>query len=224
MRNATRSGSGRPDDPWDAESWLRFLFEWETDWHFPGGLSFCDFKRRFLLAIVPRGWIKIGYGGTPGKRGDIGRGHASFVKLYLSGALKKPNRKAFGRLGLEVVSAATGTYLNYLLPCTTGSNIALVGSDRPTVSGEVDPEFNDDFGQASRDWRSCAQLGQPLFQPANRLEFMTLTVILEDGAPCYKVRDVRKMIERKFGCNIDSRRLDKTLRRLEIKRPAYPPS
>ena len=91
MRKATRSGP--PDDPRDAESWLRFLFDWKSEWHFPGGLSYEDFERKFLLAIVPRGWVKSGYGGDGRKQLDVGKGHASFVKLYLSGALKKPNQK-----------------------------------------------------------------------------------------------------------------------------------
>src|SRR5215470_17865823 len=99
MRKATRSGP--PDDPRDAEGWLRFLFDWEKEWHFPGGLSYDDFKRRFLLAIVPRGWVKTDYGGIKGKRADIGRGHASFLKFYLSGASEKSNQKAINRLGLE---------------------------------------------------------------------------------------------------------------------------
>jgi len=114
-------------------------------------------------------------------------------------------------------------YLNSLHP-STGSNVASVGSDGPIVSGEVDREFLNDFDQASRDWRDCVQLRQPLFQPTNRVEFMTLVVILEEGAPCYAVRDVRKLIERRFGCeDINPKNLLRTLKTLDIQRPRLEP-
>jgi hypothetical protein len=204
-----------PEKAWDAEGWLRFLFDWETEWTFPGGLSYDDFKRRFLLAIVPSGWIKTGYGGIEGKRGDIGKGHASFVNLYLKGELKNPKPKALKQYAVESLSATTGRYIFFLEPCT-GSNIAFVGSDRPIISEAIDAKFHHDFAQAMKEYHNCVELGKPLFQVRNHWEFMMLVVILENPAHCYSPEDLRKLILSKFGRKISPSTLYKTRTRLGI--------
>ena len=72
-----------PTDPWDARGWLCYLLDWKDDWASPGGLTYDSFLQRFMLSVVPDGWIKSGYGPrAQGKRRqDIGKGHAVFLRM-----------------------------------------------------------------------------------------------------------------------------------------------
>ena len=71
----------------DALGWFRYICHLKDNWQCPGGLDYEKFSSELVLAVVPDGWIKLGYGPTAqGKqRKDIGRGHVAFLDMYTAG-------------------------------------------------------------------------------------------------------------------------------------------
>ena len=177
-----------PTDPWDAPGWLSYLSDWEKDeWPNPGGLDYDTFRARFMMSIVPDGWIKPGYGPkAQGKqRQDIGKGHVAFLNMYLAGAFdglaavpKKNNRRQI-------------SFPDYVVLPFFEQVIRAIGTN--------DSEFFPDFSQAVKDWRNCVESGAPLLKAKNRrLEFMVLVTILEEGGTSYPVKELRERVMRKF--------------------------
>jgi hypothetical protein len=76
-----------PINACDALGWFRYACHLKDNWQCPGGLDYEKFSSEFVLAVVPDGWIKPGYGPTAqGKqRKDIGKGHVAFLDLYTAG-------------------------------------------------------------------------------------------------------------------------------------------
>jgi hypothetical protein len=76
-----------PDNPNDGDALFRYFLSLRDNWPNPGGLNFETFSDKFLKAATPAGWKKPSYGqaaiGTK-RRGDIGLGHAAFLRLHLS--------------------------------------------------------------------------------------------------------------------------------------------
>jgi hypothetical protein len=174
-----------PTDPWDARGWLCYLLDWKDDWPSPGGLTYDSFLHRFMLSVVPDGWIKSGYGPTAqGKRRqDIGKGHAAFLRMS----------DLFDSLaGLAVTGNGQEIQISRNVDdCFFKESINAILSD--------DARFFSDFWEAVQHWRDCVKTGAPLLRAKNRrLEFMILATILEEGEPFYAVKSLRKLILRKF--------------------------
>lgn len=187
-----------PKDSWDALGWLSYLHHWRDDWVNPGGLPYEDFHSRFMLAIVPGGWIKETYGPTAigREKKDIGKGHAAFLSIVF--ADQRPRQRDI---------LAKDFFQKSL-----------------TAIRENDGHFFPDFWQAVQSCRECESNDQPLLAARRQIEFMTLAVILEDGEAEYTVKDLRKLIQRRFGRGIEAKALDKAMVRLSIQKPNGAPS
>jgi hypothetical protein len=166
-----------PTDPWDAQGWWSYLRDWKDDWPSSGGLDYDAFLHRFILAVVPDGWIKPGYGPMAQRRQrqDIGKGHAAFLNL-------SPLFDSLGRLLL----AGNGQEIEIQIPRVL-SDYFFRESIKAIVSD--DAKFFPDLWQAVTYWRKCVKTGEPwLKAKKRRLEFMILTTALEDGEACYAVK------------------------------------
>ena len=187
-----------PADPWDALGWIRFIRDWKHDWPHPGGLDRDWFANRFMLAIVPKGWIKhkTGYGSFA--RQDIGYGHAAFFRLFIAGAFES----------LDALVAAD------FRPFVKNLASAIIW-DKTNFFSEVQ--------QAWDMMRKCRASNKPLlFAGVRRLEFFALVAMLEDPRPTYAVEELRKMIVQRFKLadkSLTWKALDKVVVRLCIAKP-----
>ena len=191
-----------PADPWDALGWIRFIRDWKDDWQYPGGLGRDWFGDRLMMAIVPQGWIKPGYGSLAGpkERQDIGYGHAAFFQLFAAGAFESP----------EAIMAAD------FRPFQKQVASAFVW-------GRAKPNFFSDFQQAWDMMCECRKSNKPLlFADVRRHEYFALVAMLEDPRPTYGVETLREMIVRRFKLPDESlkwKALDKVMTRLCIAKP-----
>ena len=200
-----------PTDSWNASGWLSYLLDWKDDWPSPGGLDYESCLSKFILSVVPDGWIKPGYGPTAqGKqRKDIGKGHAAFLRMYRTGIFD------------SFAKSLTGNGQEIQVPCGVVDYFF-----RESINAIVsdDAKFFPDFCEAVRHWRDCVKTGAPLLKAKKRrLEFMILTTILEDGDPFYSVTQLRKLVLKRFfpDKNVDlptRKAIDKVVTRLGIKK------
>lgn len=191
-----------PTDSWDAEGWLRFLKSQTDDWNSPGGLSYETCWDRLILSVVPDGWIKPGYGPTAkGKeRKDIGKGHATFLAMYRSGAFNP----------LAIAKNGEVTFDREIVDYFFRRSVDAIT--------EPDPRFFPDFWQAVEDWRECVEINQPLLKAANRNhEFMVLTALLEDGSPTFTVKRLRELVARRFKVDLSWKAVNRVKNRLAIR-------
>jgi hypothetical protein len=199
-----------PTDPWDARGWWSYLRDWKDDWPSPGELDYDAFLHRFILAVVPDGWIKPGYGpmAQGRQRQDIGKGHAAFLNMSplfdsLAGLLPTGN-------GQEIEIQIPRVLSDYFFR----ESIKAIVSD--------DAKFFPDFWQAVTYWRKCVKTGEPLLKAKKRrLEFMILTTALEDGEACYAVKQLRKVVLTRFPDESPKpawKDIDKVVTRLGIKK------
>lgn len=189
-----------PADPWDALGWIRFIRDWKHDWPHPGGLDRDWFANRFMLAIVPQGWIKPGYGSLAGAKGrkDIGYGHAAFFQLFTAGTFESP----------DAIMAADFRPFQKALASAF-------------IWGRHKPNFFSDFQQAWDMMRKCQASNKPLlFADVRRHEYFALVAMLEDPRPTYTVAELRKLVARRFPTETPTwAALDKVMTRLDIAKP-----
>lgn len=178
-----------PQDPWDGLGWIRYVNDWQSDWPSPGGLSYDVFRHRFVRSIVPKGWFKQDYG-EAGKRADIGRGHAAFLDLFVSGALDS--------LESGNISFPAG----YLIRTAVALH-------------KKDEHFFPDLDQAFQMYWSGGRLTTDKYNH----EFMVLAVILEESE-IGSVSKVVKRVNARFGAGaITYRKADKVVARLKALTP-----
>jgi hypothetical protein len=198
-----------PIKPCDALGWFRYARHLKDNWQCPGGLDYEKFFHEFVLAVVPDGWIKPGYGPTAqGKqRKDIGKGHAAFLNMYIAGVLdslaqaraKKGKKARFDR-----------AVVDYFFRASIG---AITSNDS---------KFFPDFWQAVEHWRNCLKNGEPLLMAAVRRNvFMILTTLLEDGSPRFTVSQLRNLVNAKFKTTLTVKDVDKVVTRLGIRKPSF---
>jgi hypothetical protein len=197
-----------PINPSDALGWFRYARHLKDNWQRPGGLDYEKFFHEFVLAVVPDGWIKPGYGPTAqGKqRKDIGKGHAAFLDAYTAGVFdslaqaraKKGKKARFDR-----------AVVDYFFRASIG---AITSNDS---------KFFPDFWQAVEHWRNCLENREPLLMAANRRNvFMILTTLLEDGSPRFTVSQLRNLVNVKFKRTLTIKDVNKVVKRLGIRKPS----
>jgi len=184
-----------PADPWDGLGWLRLLKDWEADWESPGGLDFESFWSRFVLSIVPDGWIKPGYGPNAGKlkRQDVGAGHMAFFEMFAAGAFDA-------------------------LPAGQSVNFSSFLAGVVTAICRRDTRFFPDFGQAFKMMCDCGADSRSLLKARKRRhEFMVLAAMLDDSMPAYTVSGLKRKINRRFSDDpLTDKEVDKVMVRLGI--------
>jgi hypothetical protein len=188
-----------PINACDALGWFRYACHVKKNWQCPGGLDCEKFFHEFVLAVIPDGWIKPGYGPTAqGKqRKDIGKGHAAFLNMYIAGVFDSKEIR-FNR-----------TVVDYFFRVS----IDAIASN--------DSRFFPDFWQAVEHWRKCLEVDQPLLQSDKRNHvFMILTTLLEDGSPTFTVSQLRDLVNVKFKTTLTMKNVDKVVRRLGIRKPS----
>lgn len=197
-----------PINACDALGWLRYACHLKDNWHCPGGLDYDKFFHEFVLAVVPDGWIKPGYGPTAqGKqRKDIGKGHGAFLDMYTAGVFDS----------LAGARAAKGKEIRFDRAVVDRFFCASIGAITSN-----DSRFFQDFWQAVEYWRKCLEIPEPLLTVANRKHvFMILTTLLEDGSFTFRVSQLRKLVNVKFKKNLTDKNVDKVVRRLGIRKPS----
>ena len=198
-----------PIKPSDALGWFRYARHLKDNWQRPGGLDYEKFVHEFVLAVVPDGWIKPGYGpAAQGKqRKDIGKGHAAFLDMYTAGVFDSL-AQAGARKGKKVQFSRA--VVDYFFCASIGA----IASN--------DSKFFPDFWQAVECWRNCLENGEPLLMAANRRNvFMILTTLLEDGSPTFRVSQLRNLVNLKFKTTLTVKDVDKVVRRLRIRKPSF---
>jgi hypothetical protein len=197
-----------PINACDALGWFRYACHLKDNWQCPGGLDYEKFSSEFVLAVVPDGWIKPGYGPTAqGKqRKDIGKGHVAFLDLYTAGVFDSLV-EARARKDKEI--RFDRAVVDHFFRVSIGA----IESN--------DSRFFKDFWQAVEHWRNCLEIGQPLLMAEKRNHvFMILTTLLEDGSPTFTVSQLRKLVNVKFNKNLTVKNVDKVVRRLGIRKPS----
>jgi hypothetical protein len=180
----------------------------KDNWQCPGGLDYEKFSHEFVLAVVPDGWIKPGYGPTAqGKqRKDIGKGHAAFLEMYTAGVFDSL-AGAQTRKGKEI------QFDRAVVDRFFRASIGAIASN--------DSRFFKDFWQAVEYWRKCLEIREPLLMAAKRNHvFMILTTLLEDGSPTFTVSQLRNLVNVKFKTTLTAKNVDKVVRRLGIRKPS----
>ena len=192
----------------DALGWFRYVRHLKDNWQCPGGLDYERFSSEFVLAVVPDGWIKPGYGPTAqGKqRKDIGKGHVAFLDMYTAGVFDSL-AEARARKGKKI--RFDRAVVDHFFRVSIGA----IASN--------DSRFFPDFWQAVEHWRNCLENGEPLLMAANRRNvFMILTTLLEDGSPTFTVSQLRKLVNLKFKTTLTAKDVGKVVRRLGIRKPS----
>jgi hypothetical protein len=213
-----------PTDPWDAQGWWSYLRDWKDDWPSPGGLDYDAFLHRFILAVVPDGWIKPGYGpmAQGRQRQDIGKGHAAFLNMSplfnsLPGLLLTGNGQ---EIEIQIPRGSSRRKAGEIRLLRVLSDYFFRESIKAIVSD--DAKFFPDFWQAVTYWRKCVKTGEPLLKAKKRrVEFMILTTALEDGEACYAVKQLRKVVLKRFPDESPKpawKDIDKVVTRLGIKK------
>jgi hypothetical protein len=192
----------------DALGWLRYSRHLKDNWQDPGGLDYEKFSHEFVLAVVPDGWIKPGYGPTAqGKqRKDIGKGHVAFLNMYIAGVF-------------DLLAQARATKVKEVRFDRAVADHFFLASIGAIASN--DSKFFPDFWQAVEHWRNCVENGERLLMAANRRNvFMILTTLLEDGSPTFTVSQLRKLVNVKFKTTLTAKDVGKVVRRLGIRKPS----
>jgi hypothetical protein len=197
-----------PIKPWDALGWFRYARHLKDNWQCPGGLDYERFFSEFVLAVVPDGWIKTGYGPTAqGKqRKDIGKGHVAFLDMYTAGVFDSL-AQALARKDKEIRfdRAVVDYFFRVSIDAITSN----------------DSRFFPDFWQAVEHWRNCLETGECLLMAANRRNvFMILTTLLENGSPTFTVGQLRKLVNVKLKTSLTAKDIDKVVKRFGTRKPS----
>jgi hypothetical protein len=196
-----------PINACDALGWFRYACHLKDNWQCPGGLDYEKFSHEFVLAVVPDGWIKPGYGPTAqGKqRKDIGKGHVAFLNLYTAGVFDS-------LAGARTTKVKEIRFDRAVVDYFFCASIGAIASN--------DSRFFKDFWQAAEHWRWCLEVRQSLLMAEKRNHvFMILTTLLEDGSPTFTVSQLRNLVNVKFKTTLTVKNVDKVVRRLGIKKP-----